>query len=284
MKTFAEYRESKKKEAEETKKRRKRPSEETDFGQHSIERQSTKKKRKLSEETSFGEHSEHRISEAKIEHQNEVERDKDEHDYIHKIVAPIKTLKHHEKEEVIDYTDHSTPINHTLIHYHNGHSINQKIKPQIETLTKTIGRHSTTEDNHVYTGVKRSPARHFEEGQQKVEVHHPAFISSSTSFELAKGFSESKSHEHNERHGVHLDQNGQARHVLKIHMPKGTQAMSVKKHTFNPGEHEVLLNRGHDLEIHHKPTLHIDKNGDKYHVWHAKIVGHSPANLDGEDL
>lgn len=279
MKTFKEFQEEKKKQAEETKKRRLRPSEETEFGQHSVERQSTKKKKKVSEALD-------EISEAvKFEHQNEPEKlSAAHHDHIHKIIAPSNRLVAHEKETIADYTDYSAPMNNTLIHYHSGHSINQAYKPQIEKTSKILSKHKTTGDAVVYTGVKRSPARHFTEGQDSVEVHHPAFISTSSAFEMAKGFSKSMKHPANEKHGIHLDGNGEARHVLKLHIPEGTRAMSVKKHTFLPKEHEILLDRGHDIEIHHKPTVHVDKDGTKYHVWHAKVVGHSPANLDGEDL
>jgi hypothetical protein len=52
--------------------------------------------------------------------------------------------------------------------------------------------------------------------------------------------------------------------------------MSLKKHSFVPVEHEVLLHRGHHIEIDGKPT-HTDGNT---YVWNAKVVGHHPNDLD----
>jgi hypothetical protein len=69
-------------------------------------------------------------------------------------------------------------------------------------------------------------------------------------------------------------------HVLKIHLPKGTQAGSIKHLSNYKKENEVLLNRGHDLEIHHEPTVIDHPKKGKVHIWHAKVVDHNPQKLN----
>lgn len=85
-------------------------------------------------------------------------------------------------------------------------------------------------------------------------------------------------HPKDERHGIEYPDSGEVRHIIKIHVPKGTNAMSLKEHSFVPEEKEVLLHRGHNLEIHHKPEK-LDK--DTY-LWHAKITGHKVNDLSKE--
>jgi hypothetical protein len=52
----------------------------------------------------------------------------------------------------------------------------------------------------------------------------------------------------------------------------------------HPKEKEVLLQRGHDLEIHHEPTIVNHPKYGTIYVWHAKIVGHNPTKLNAKSL
>lgn len=135
------------------------------------------------------------------------------------------------------------------------------------------------EDTHVYTGLKDSPAKHFT-GEGSAKVHLPAYTSTSTQYRIAKNFTSGKpiSKEHLEKHSpINSDykkntKRSTADHVLKIHLPKGTKAGSVKHFATFEKENEILLHRGHNIEIHPHPT--IDKDGT--HVWHARIISHTP--------
>jgi hypothetical protein len=264
-----------------------KPREETVFGHGSNE--TSKKERKPREETVFGHGSKgsEKLSEnvepKKLEVVSIPKLTTAEHVKLHK-KAEAKDMSAEHKEALNDYTDDSKDQNSTLIHFDNGHDVSGAKKEQIRRTDAALeGRH-TTGDLTVYTGVKRSPARHFTKGQDSVEVHHPAYISTSTCFHMAKGFSDSQKHPNNEKMGVELDKNGEARHVLRLHVPKGTNAVSTRSHSFVPGEHEVLLGRGHDFKIHHNPTIHVDADGTKYHVWDAHVTSHYPADIDQEDL
>ena len=274
MKTFKEYISEKKKDV--------KPYEDCSFGSHSLRRTD------LMQATDSGEFGSHSIEEGSNTMADDRELKSAEHDRIHKEVAPAKPFKNAKTAEAVKkYTDHSTPLNSTLISYHEGHPLNQGLKEHIDLLTDHLNKHSTTEPTIVYTGVRRSPARHFvdHKGEDK-EVHFPAFISTSTSLGMARTFAYDAQHPNDEDHGViHNGEEGNtARHVYRIHLPKGSKASSARDSSFVSKEHEVLLNRGHDMRIERLPDLHIDKKGRQTHIWDAHVVGHSPANLDAEDL
>jgi len=280
MKTFKEFRQQKSK---------KKPSEEASFGKHS---QGPVGKRKPSDEASFGAHSQEPQAK-KINEELNVSKDeeatKEDHDHLHKNVAPVVKMTPHEKDAITTYTDHSTPLNFTLFHHHNGHNYNKGYKKHIDGIDSAMNKAETKDDMHVYTGLKRSPTRHFDKGDTHKEVHFPGFVSASTSLGMARTFTKPAKHENDKNHEVNHGLNSAseedgARHVLKIHVPKGSKAMSLKKHSFLPKEQEILLHRGHDIEIHHKPEIHTDHKGRVTHIWHGKLTGHYPGNLDADDL
>ena len=68
------------------------------------------------------------------------------------------------------------------------------MNPSIEHIDKVLDKASTKHDFHVYTGVKKSPHKYWEETKhhkdKPIQVHLPAFTSTSTSFRKAKSFSE----------------------------------------------------------------------------------------------
>jgi hypothetical protein len=263
MKTFKEYREKKKSIND---------SMETVFGSHS-----QPKPKKPAMETSFGKHS-HPKGKVCEDVEKYPEPSKEEHARLHeKVASHASGLSMEQKEAVDDYTDESRGVNGVIHRHHQGYDTSKKTDEHntIKHLDSMLNGKKTTEDTHVFTGLKSSPTKHFKKVKGVVptvaNVHLPAYTSTSTSLRTAKGFSELDSNFKDENHGI----DGVNKHVLKIHMPKGTHAMSVKEHSFVPEENEIMLHRGHDIEIHHKP----EKIGEDTYLWHAKIVGHSPADL-----
>lgn len=285
-KSFKEYRDEK---------NSKKETMETSFGSHSLP------KKKETMETSFGSHSlpkEKPIKEDK-EEKDAFEFDKKpvdnsayvkhtvtvaEHTHQHNQVAPMHSdkMSANELEAASDYTDSSTTIN-SMLHMHaKGHDISTKNKDEYRKTAKhldnALNRHKTHDDMHVYTGIRYSPSKHFKKENGKLQstatVNLPAFTSTSTSIQAARGFSEFTAHKNDVHHEVD-SKTDEVRHILKIHAPKGTHAMSLMDHSFCPDEKEILLHRGHDIEIHHKP----EKLDDKTYLWHAKIVGHNVADL-----
>lgn len=284
MKTFKEYQDLK----------HKIPSIETVFGSHSQkkddnEKHPSKQHEIPSIETVFGNHSgtKHSIqedSESSTDAFKRIDNGPKKESSIHKSLAPIKTdkLNDDELEAVKDYSDESMPINGILHQHDGGHVISDKKKQTygstVANLDSALEKHKTTGDMHVFTGIRFSPAKHFTKVNgvtpDTKKVYLPAFVSTSTSLGQAKGFSDHVSDKNDAAHGIN-SKTIPARHTLKIHVPEGTNAMSLKKHSFAPAENEVLLARGHTLEIHKTPE-HI---GDNNYVWHAKIVGHDKADL-----
>jgi hypothetical protein len=243
---------------------------EISFGQHSLPKKEDKRE---SMETSFGQHSKKNLTE-------DVDRiSEKDHEHIHNKVVPIGKLSKHELDAVKDYSDDSTPINSMLHRHDKGYDISHRVDAHETSkhLDSALNKHKTTEDLHVYTGIKYSPSKHFKRCDKVESVHLPAYTSTSSSFHSAREFSDEAMHPNDENHGVHHEA-GSARHVLKIHVPKGTHAMSLMKHSFVPKEREVLLHRGHNLEIHHTP----EAVGNNTYLWHAKIVSHKPNDLSKE--
>lgn len=279
MKTFKDYRESKKKE-----------SMTTSFGSHSLS------KNRESMTTSFGSHSlpkdkkldekveskkGHPTSPAYDAHAITPKQD----DHIHDTVAPLHddNLSLDGRDAVADYSNDSRPINSMLHQHDKGHDIStrntQAYRDTVGHLDSVLSGHKTTEDTHLFTGIKYSPAKHFKRvgGKlpEKVEVNLPAFTSTSTSLKAARCFSEPTMHPNDERHGIVYPDSDEVRHIIKIHVPKGSHAVSLKEKSFCPAEKEVLMHRGHDIELHHTP----EKLDDSTYLWSARVVGHKLADL-----
>ena len=65
-------------------------------------------------------------------------------------------------------------------------------------------------------------------------VHHPAYLSASLGYRVARGFSQT---------GEKGD-----RHVLAINIPKGSHGAYIGEHSFSSDEKEFLLPRGSNLK------------------------------------
>lgn len=220
--------------------------------------------------TSFGSHSVNEDS-------YEVKSD-EEHEKIHKklkIDKSVITPDH--LGAVTRYSDTSSSLNNYLHKKSNDPSTEGEYYPkEANILTELLNTQKTKVPIDLYTGIKYSPAKHFETDKELPHskiVHLPAFTSTSTKRSIAGRFSSSTEHKNDQMHGV--DSKYGAKHIIKIHAPKGTSAASIKEHSFMPHEEEVLLNRGHDIRIESKPE-HLY---DDVYQWNAHIVAHNPQDL-----
>lgn len=138
--------------------------------------------------------------------------------------------------------------------------------------SKVLDKHNTSKNFTVFSGLGQEHAEKFKNKNEPLRVHHPAMMSTSTDFEQATKFTGGP------------PKSGEEHHVLRIEMPKGTKAASVKNISKFKKENEVLLGRGHDLEIHHEPSIVNHPKHGKIYIWHAKIIGHNPEKLNTKPI
>lgn len=211
-----------------------------------------------------------------------------EHDEIHGKIAPTTPAESMDKNQrfAIDaYTNHSRTLNKALVSYHEGGDFDSRYEKHVDSIDSLLKSKATTKDTHLYSGISWHPGKYLGKSRS-ADVHLPAYTSMSTSINQASGFSKNQPASHHDAgHDLAFNSEGSiVNHVIKLHVPKGTKAMSVKAHSFVPGEQEVLLHRGHEIEIDHKPTVFHSKGGKVVNVWNARITGHYPADLNQEDL
>jgi hypothetical protein len=243
------------------------------------------KKPKPSMETSMGSHSLPKekkiVKEDRDSRPNFDEGTPEHHDHIHGKVAKENTSKLSvgERNAIHHYTRGSLALN-TALHKHHtkGTPLTDDEHEHATQLSNAMHKHKTSEDIHVYTGLKKSPVEHFNAPKENAKVHLPAYTSTSSSQKTASNFASDSTHKNDKHHDVKHNPEWGAQHILKLHVPKGTHAVSVKKRSEFEHEHEVTLDRGHDIEIHHTPE-HL---GNNVYQWHGKIVGHTPAKLKKE--
>lgn len=182
------------------------------------------------------------------------------------------------------YTGGSHGINSHLHERYFGESAESEHLDHIKKIDKELDHSSTSDEYHVFTGLKHDPSPMFQHDNfnKPAVVHHPAYISTSTSLDIAKHFAKTKPYEtkvpamNDDAPSPHQLKNQLGvKHVLKLHLPIATKAGSVEHFSKNAGELEVLVHRGHDIEIHPRPT--VTKDGT--HVWHAKILKHNPMEI-----
>ena len=172
-------------------------------------------------------------------------------------------------------------------------------KPEEAAKNISNGLKATTQDKDLYTGMGFNPSKiwesHRADVSKPVTIHSHAFISTSHLPQSTASFSadrEGDGHDYTKhplrnKNSVGAKFKGPINHILKISVPKGTKASRISHLSDFPEENETLLDRGHKIEIHPHPEAKIITLGKfrGYHklktfVWHAKIVGHDPQNLD----
>ena len=199
--------------------------------------------------------------------------------------------------EIEHYTDWSKDINGSLHeHYKSGKKPNRQTMSHIKKLDKTLSKHKISHDLHVFSGLRESPEKLFKDKKdgESALTHFPAYTSTSTSFHMSSRFSDFQPIKNsnigpNKKHkplNTDTQKKGelQTRHMIKLHVPKGTLGGSIRNESVHPGEDEILLHRGLHVEIHPHPTtmFHPDAgphDGDHVTVWHARVVGHNPKEI-----
>lgn len=263
------------------------PALETGFGSHSRSRQKRTKQTKVSEDTDT------RMSLGK----NQIgEHTPEEEDEIHdeNKINPMGS-----EEAIGSYTLDSTWFNKTLHRHYLEHGREPMtgesgLFDDVKPLDKALNASTIKRGTHVFTGIKRNPADLFAQAgktDEPVTTHHPAYMSTSTNFESALNFSEPMSHDLQKHPALNSDHptqeelsvneswGGGPLHVLKLHVPTGTHGGSVRDISQGEGEdeNEILLHRGHNIQIDPRPTIVPHPRWDDHVVvWHARIVGHDP--------
>jgi hypothetical protein len=228
-----------------------------------------------------------------------------------------------ENEQIYRYTRDSTPLNHGLHQHHTGNDwanggnnsfvsnsphLFGHTKEMFRDVENILDKNKTTDDRHVFTGVHHDIEELFKKHAdangnvpEHITIHHPAFLSTSSKFDIAQEFpkhhkkaEQFDTSQHPLREGsddspenVRLNHDGSQSYVrtnvLKIHIPKGTHAITMRqgrdhmKIDENPddhitlGEKEILLHRGHDIKIHRSPH-----RLGRTTTWHAEVVGRNP--------
>lgn len=236
--------------------------------------------------------------------------------------------EHHNNSGLRTYCDDSGAINSSLHMIHNTGSLGKMMRSNayeknvdgnVKMIDKALDNQSTSGSMIVYSGIHQDPSKHFvpdEHGNvpDSVIVHHPAYMSTSTSPKIAKFFAVHKEHmkgprfnqdhhpirnpevgdvEEENDHAARFqnptsNDNRQYLHMLRLHLPDGTKAASVwgkfadpdeGESSPNNSEKEILLHRGHNIRIHRSPSVAAMGNATPI-VWHAEVVGHDPMPLD----
>lgn len=206
---------------------------------------------------------------------------------IHNLNYPDKG--HEEIKRAHSYTRDSTMMNDFLkTHYKHPE---EDARPhefgtaghELAEMDSFINSHVAPRDFHVFSGVTKSPVDyHNPQDHDKPFLGHlPHYTSTSTNYHEALSFASpfvsSRPPENlaNSNQGA-FPSSDRVKHVLKISVPKGTKAVSMRPISEHPTEDEILLHRGHNIEIHPHPTFDPEHNA---YVWHSKIVSHTPESV-----
>lgn len=195
--------------------------------------------------------------------------------------TPLKSVK--------DYTEASA-INHQLIHHATGKASyldsshehylakkpkfpeknslifsqrNRQLNNQKRHLDHAISSNKLKSKAVVYHGTSFNP-HEFASKHPDRHIHMPSYTSTSTSSEMAADFS----HPHYNPDKPSKDN----AHVLRIHLPKGHEALPILHRSHHDHEHEVLLHRDSKFKISEKPTHSVDHGHKVVHYWDAHPV------------
>jgi len=206
----------------------------------------------------------------------------------------------HEQNKVEDtdgsvknYTYESAPINSALHQHHKTGEADGDMLDKAKKLTSVLSKHNLKSDTTLFTGLRRNPTHLFENNgstDDPVTVTLPAFTSTSNHVSQACHFAKPGTHasEHTLRTpNVPAEDHSETHHMLMLHTPAGTEGGSVRDHAEFKNEHEILLNRGLQVEIHPHPTTFIHpkqfgnvSSGKHFTVWHARVIGNNRKDLN----
>jgi len=176
----------------------------------------------------------------------------------------------------------SQDINHFLWHHHLHESpVPAHIKSHVDHLDSILLPKTYVGATKLYTGVQVSPATtagmEWNSTRAKKLLQLPAFTSTSTNFDAASLFTavdSTSKHYESDHQGIILPN---ARHVIELNFDEHVyNAASMLGHTGAGNEREVLLGRGHEFELHPRPTLVLDHLTNPVYVWKAFHSQHLP--------
>lgn len=177
------------------------------------------------------------------------------------------------RDTIEKYTSYSGNISDLLHKMYRGNAVpnaNNLNLEEIKMLDDIMYHHPIKRSITVYHGARESPFRlwykHRVQLNQPVLEHFPAYISTSTDFDTASNFARidefvtgdiMKYIRRNKKDVINneiVDNSVPTRNILKIRVPKGTPGLSIESMTEFPGEDEILLGRGLEIQINPYPT------------------------------
>jgi len=177
----------------------------------------------------------------------ELEETKPLHD---RLTAHYKHFDQWHLRKLKKYSDESEATNNYLWQRHkrrtigNGHERGGE-SSNVQKLDEATQIHKTPEAMTVYSGVQYDPRKKM---NKEGIVHHPAYLSTSLRHSIAEGFA------YNQK------DDGATRHVLHIHLKKGTTGAYIGDHSHSPPEREFLLPRGTNLKHQGTDSYEYERN------------------------
>ena len=191
------------------------------------------------------------------------------------------------RDTIEKYTSDSGNISDLLHKMYKGSTVpnaNNLNIEEIKMLDDIMYHHPIKRSIIVYHGTKYSPFRLWFKDRvplnQPVLEHFPAYISTSTDFYTASRFAREdeivipsditnyiRGNKKDFIDNEISDNSITTPNILKIRVPRGTPGLSVESISDHPGENEILLGRGLEIQINPYPT-YIKEIGL---VWDCKV-------------
>lgn len=146
-----------------------------------------------------------------------------------------------DKDVLARYTSILGDLNHRMT---GRKSLNEDEEKMVNSLSKILEAHKTTEPMVVYSGINK--AHHGILKNSEGPVEHRAFISTSINPNIARGFAEKS-----------------GGHIIELHVPVGTPSAYVSHVSEHDGERELILPRGMRISVDHskrKTLIHDSGN------------------------
>lgn len=165
-----------------------------------------------------------------------------------------KMNKEFKPKEFEAHEDHKVRMRH----YKEEHQRNELKAMKLDKLGKD---HPLSHDVTVYHGAGFDVEKAASADPER-KLHSPAFLSTSTSKEISRGFGNSTYDEKTQTHH---------RHMLRIHLPKGHPSITAGDMSNCAGEHEIILARHTTLQVAKKPKI-VRRGSEHIHVYDAHPV------------
>jgi hypothetical protein len=183
-----------------------------------------------------------------------------------KLIEHYKHPNPYHEETLNDYSNSSETLNdyHWNLH-HKKVSKNSSFEKSSKVMDDALSAEKTPHPITLYSGTQADPRKR---KNKEGIVHHPAYLSTSISKDVAKGFARSKS---TQRQGIKEEH----AHILKINVPKEHNGSYIERISDCPTEQEFVLPRGvnmkHIKTVKSKPTPYYHRS-IVYHTHHMEIV------------